>query len=265
MGELKRLLDEPDSDLDRLLLESALDDAPPDHAAERTLAALGLGGAAVGLATSTGIGTGGVASGLASKGGLFGGALLKWTSIVAVAGAVLGGGYALTRTPPTLDPPTNGSANNALALNPTEHARDRSWAELAPHTDTREAHRRGPGTLPRRSDAGGLSSEKGARQDGTTTRRPSVVERSAVAAGATSVALRDGATSKKPAVNVEALDDEIALLDQARRALIEGHYDACLARLAAYQTRFPHGQLAAEASNMGRVAQQKKSGAAATP
>lgn len=267
MSELKRLIDDPDSDLDRLLLESALDDSPPEHAAERTLAALGLGGAALGLGAGTiGAGSGSLATGLASKGGLFGGALLKWASVVAVAGVVMGGGYALTRSTPTLEAP---ATQGALALQPTEQARERSWTELAPrHVDAfpREGAPLRPGASPRRVGVSSDGAPSSPRSDGATGREPSVASVAKGASGSGgAVPVREGAPGKKTAVNVEALDDEIALIDQARRALIEGHYDACLARLSAYQTRFPHGQLAAEAANMGRIAQQKKSAAAPAP
>lgn len=271
MSELKRLIDDPDSDLDRLLLESALDDSPPEHAAERTLAALGLGGAAIGLGVGTlGAGTG-VATGLASKGGLFGGALLKWVSVVAVAGVVMGGGYALTRSTPTLEAP---ATQGALALQPTEEARERSWTELAPrHVEAlpregapgRSSTGR-PGASPHRFGPSNDSGTSSLRADDVADREIAPVRPSGgPSTGSGALAVREGAPGKKTAVNVEALDDEIALIDQARRALIEGHYDACLARLSAYQTRFPHGQLAAEAANMGRIAQQKKSAAAPAP
>lgn len=264
MSELKRLLDEPGSELDRLLLESALEDEPESGSADRTLAALGLGGAAAGAVAlsggAVGAGTGAAASGLATKSVAFG-VTLKWAAAVTVAGALVGGGIALTRSPePAFGPrPVEISQQERAAL-ASEGGRPRSFAESASPLGGSEgatANGRAADGAPRapRSDAGRPAAR--AIAGSTSVAEERSPERPAQGKGATA----KPASAAKPGAGQtsELLDaDELEIMDQARRALIDGKYDACLARLSAYQSRFPRGQLAAEAANMRRSVEQKK-------
>ena len=53
MKDPKRLLEDPGSELDVLLLESGLDESPPARVVDRTLVTLGVASAAVGLGVAS--------------------------------------------------------------------------------------------------------------------------------------------------------------------------------------------------------------------
>jgi len=95
--KLKRLLDEPGSDLDRVLLEAGLDEAPPAKSIDRTLAAIGIGSAltlgasATATVTATAASSGGSGVALAKTGGLLGVSMGKWIGGALLAAGTIGG------------------------------------------------------------------------------------------------------------------------------------------------------------------------------
>jgi hypothetical protein len=218
VNEPKRLLDEG-SDLDRLLLSAGMDEAPPPRALERTLAAIGVGtavgvggGAAAGSAALAAEAAAGAGAGAGAAGsGWLGAGVAKIVLGLAVAGSAVGGGYFMA----------------------AHEAEERARVELA----------------------GGAANDRlGSATSGADGPVPLVVLTSS-ASGRTSPRSEsapgriDGAPPRALG-SAGALGGEVELLDQARRALLAGDPSACLARLAAYDSRFPQGQLKAEASEL---------------
>jgi hypothetical protein len=218
VSEPKRLLDEG-SDFDRLLLSAGLEEAPPPRALERTLAAIGVG-TAVGVSGGAAAGTSALAAEAAAGAGAGAGvAGSGWLGVgaakivlgLAVAGSAVGGGYFMA----------------------AHEAEERARVELhgAPATDRLGSATSGTeGIVPLVVPPSGNS--------GRATPRPEVASGGA-----------DGAPPRSSS-SAGALGGEVDLLDQARRALLAGDAAACLARLAAYDTRFPKGQLTAEANEL---------------
>jgi hypothetical protein len=231
MSEFKRLLDEG-SEMDRMLLSSAVSELPPARSVEKTLAALGVGsvvaaagGSALGAASATLEVAGGTAPaaslGGASvvKGGFLGLGLVKVAVGVALSGAALGGGYWMA----------------------AHEAEQKARVELA-----------GSAKNDRLGGGAELVGE------------PLLVPGPASAGQQREVA-RDRALPSDPgqartlrsARGETALGGEVELLDQARKALLAGDSKACLARLQAYRTRFPQGQLKAEADELEARAKKR--------
>jgi hypothetical protein len=247
MSEMKRLLDDPACDFDRVLLESALDDGPSPRSVERTLAALGVAGSiatigssavgssAVGSSAAVGSGAGASSAGAASvvaKAGLAV-TLAKWLGVVAVSGAVA---YSVW---PSAEAPTVEAAGA-----PTVEAT--SVAAVQP--------------------ASGSLASPGSEASLTEPAEPTRVD----APGAAEKAVGEPATSASPVSTGRALGsvsaspragtltDEVAAIDAASRSLAAGDADAALTKLAAYRARFPSGQLAAEAAALRVQALAKK-------
>ena len=226
MSTVRRLLEEPGSDLDRVLLEAGLDEAPPPRAAERTLAALGLGSAAVvGVAAlsagATSVAAGGAASAATgtaagAKATLLGVGLTKLFGAVVLVSAAGAGAYvwsqrdAAPAAPAAAVAPVDGAASSAPAFTPAvaEPEAPRALATGVDETfpaprDTAAPRTKVRSTPPRATETGSAAGSLGA---------------------------------------------ESSLLDQARRAELAGDVEACRARIAAYRSRFPAGQLAKDAS-----------------
>lgn len=227
MSTMRRLLDEPGDDLDRALLEAGLDEEPPPRAAERALAALGLGTAAVvgTAAVSTGVtsaalggaGTSGAAAGAAKASGLFGLTLAKVLGGVAVVSAVGVGGYVLSQR----------QAPQPVAASQPQPAPEQ------PAVVAGEA----PADSPRAVEPGPSDAVRASEPAAVQTAAPRAKPRSPKPKGAEAEGSVGG-----------SLGAEAALLDQARRAELAGDVEACRARIAAYRSRFPAGQLAKDAS-----------------
>ncbi|MBK6516152.1 MAG: hypothetical protein IPG04_19140 [Polyangiaceae bacterium] len=223
---MRRLLEEPGSDLDRVLLEAGLDEAPPPRAAERTLAALGLGSAAVvGVAAlsagATSVAAGGAASAATgtaagAKATLLGVGLTKLFGAVVLVSAAGAGAYvwsqrdAAPAAPAAAVVPVDAAASSAPAFTPAvaEPEAPRALATGVDETSPAPRDTAAPRTKVRST--------------------PPRVTETGSAAG--------------------SLGAESSLLDQARRAELAGDVEACRARIAAYRSRFPAGQLAKDAS-----------------
>ncbi len=256
MTDPKRLLEQPGSDLDVLLLESALDEAPPSRAVDRTLVALGVGSAATGLAagaaTSTAAtlksGAAGGASGLGAA-GWFGSLSLVGKLGVGIAfiGAAVGVPYAVTREPAAPPAPVApvapaGPVANVAPAHPGQpieaqpgQGETSSPAAAAENAGAPSAALEEPVGRP----AEAPPSEKAAP---ASPRKPSS-EKSAAPV-----------PTEKPAA-ASSLKDELRFLDAARSALQSGD-KAARAHLDAYAARFPDGQLKAEAQAMRAVAKE---------
>ncbi|NUP05056.1 MAG: hypothetical protein HOW73_03230 [Polyangiaceae bacterium] len=249
MTTMKRLLDEPGSDLDRVLLESGLDEAPPAKSAERTLAALGIGSAVVLGAASTTTAVGGATTGMAASGtaatatavktGVFSLTLMKLVGGLTIAGLAVGG-YAVWRgqTPaPDQHAAVQTPAGNGASAQDGHHERQRLSPaptvvveDRARTVDPEEAKHDEPNPTPK--EASPASARSGKTKVKTAGNTPAAVS-----------------TAGDPPESVgNTLGAESALLDQARRAEMAGDGEACQARLAAYRARFPKGQLAKDAS-----------------
>ena len=263
MSELKRLLDDPSCDFDRVLLESALDDGPPPRSLERTLAALGVAGAvaaigaeavgaaAVGGAAEAAVGAAG-ASTIAKTG--LGLTLAKWLGVVAVSGAVSYAVYTETGST-TQATPRDVSSPSVVTPPATDPASAQSPSgETQPADGSRAASAEGPSQGALQAAA---SASAGAAPGGSTSR----ADRAPGAVGAAGTPSRGDA----PLASARAgtLSDEVAAIDAASRALASGDVDAALAKLAAYRARFPAGQLAAEAAALRVQALAKKGDKAA--
>jgi hypothetical protein len=216
VSEPKRLLDEG-SDLDRLLLSAGLDEAPPPRALERTLAAIGVG-------TAVGVG-GGAAAGTSALGAEA--AAGAGASAGVAGGGWLGAGAAKI----VLGLAVAGSAVGGGYFMAAHEAEERARVELQKGA--------GDDRLGSASPAGEGPVQLVVTPSGSSDRVAARPEPAGRADAPTTVPSGDS-----------ALRGEVELLDQARRALLAGDASACLARLAAYDKRFPQGQLKAEASEL---------------
>lgn len=264
MTQLKRLLDEPGSDLDRVLLEAGMDEVPPARSLDRTLAAIGIGGAlTVGAgATATAVSSSGVAgsgavlaqggSGLAKAGGLLGLSMAKWIGGAMLAvGAV--GGYVGLRDAATNDPAADPGDPPAQVV-----AAAPSAAELVPVTRSDAPTSRAAEEKVEALTTSGPLASANARSNPAPRGEPLATAPKAVPAAPAATSKPQVASAEEPASGT-GLTGEIALIDSARKALAANDFDGCLARLATYSARYPKGQLAQDAAGIRAAAQRKKS------
>ncbi len=257
MSQLKRLLDEPGSELDRVLLESALDEEPPRGSRDRALVALGVGSAAaVGAAAVSGAGAGAT---VAKGSGFLSAGFAKWAALGAVVSAVVGGGVWLDRTAgegaPVVErsraeaPPDLGARGTAerLALTPPDAAAEPRTVALPP-----EPARAPRPTAPVTSSP--LNGKQEPRPNAPVSEKAKPPQPSAPAAAA-----QPATASAGIAPGGGALGDEVAQLDKARKALSAGEGETCLGHLNQYKAKFPKGQLAAEAQAMRASCEAKRS------
>ena len=286
MTQLKRLLDEPGSDLDRVLLEAGLDDEPPKAALDRTLLALGVGSAtAIGAGA---LGASGASLGGAKASGLFGAGIVKWVGGAVFAGAVMGGGFLIKQraTEPAVSVAAQQAASPAADRSGADGSgadgsgadgsgADRGGADRSQAQDARAIAAARP-TLDESEPARGVTSPRAEAQKHQTA----PIETSVATDPKTTQPEKSGPAKQKsePATQkpskAEAgkpdmtagggsLSDELKMLDVARRASLAGDSDACLASLSKYKSKFPKGQLAADADAMRASCAAKKS--ATTP
>ncbi len=236
MSEFKRLLDEG-SEMDRMLLSSAVSEQPPARSVEKTLAALGIG-SVVAAAGGTALGAASASVELASgaapaaslggasavKGGFLGLGLAKVAVGVALSGAALGGGYWMA----------------------AHEAEQKARVELA-----------GSAKNDRLGGGPELVGEPLLRSGPTSAAQQREVARDKAAPSDAAQGDPAQARTLRSARSETALGGEVELLDQARKALLAGDAKACLARLQAYKTRFPQGQLKAEADEMETRAKKR--------
>lgn len=239
-AEMKRLLDDPtENGFDRLLLESGMDEAPPARSLDRTLSALGVGAAVTVAATTTSVGAGAAASKAtatvaATSGGWLSLSVTKVVGAFAIAGLAVGGGYAALSPAEVPVAPRAAAVVGAADAAKVEAPAPERAAE--PRSDKATVAEAPPPVI------------EPATKDATPTKpRASSAKKPTVGALA-----GNGSSS-------DALTPEITLLDQARAALSAGDADACLARIAAYHSRFPKGQLASDAKGIKARCEAKRS------
>ena len=219
MSEFKRLLDDG-SEMDRMLLSAGLEETPPARSLERTLGALGLGGVALVGTTAVGAAVGEATAAtvaVTTTKGVALGLVAKLACGLALGGTALGGGYWMGSH--EADERARVELEAAAAAPRVGHSANGSNDRVRlPHE--------GAGSITPTSNAaaGGDGTAKPADEP---TKRPSAT----------------------PAASA-ALGGEVALLDQAHAALQAGDVEACLARLQAYESRYPDGQLRAEAAEL---------------
>lgn len=244
-NEPKRLLEQPGSELDVLLLESALDEAPPARTVERTLVALGVASAATGLcagAASTAAVKTGLASGVGGAGWFSSLSLMSKLGVgVALVTASVGVPYVLLRSPER-PPATQASIAPAAA---GERATTEGGPAEAPHVAAATDE---PAAEPK--PAGGAEASRPGGPGAEPATPPRVAEAAPPRKPAATAATQPDPKSGSP------LSEEIKLLDAARGALRRGDKAASLALLDSYASRFPNGQLKAEAQSMRQVASQ---------
>lgn len=267
MTTMRPLLDSSDSDLDRVLLTSGLDEVPPPRTAERTLTALGLGSAVVLGAASTTSVVGSAASVATATKLPFGMLMAKVIGGLAIVGLAAGGGYALVHDGEDAAPKietANASVTDDGPIDsissPSSDAVERLAASGAIPSDSVTPSIVAPAqatSLATGAHSAGVDeSSKEARDASVThekTRKANVSvkpspERSAAPPERSERATgRSEPAAAEPSVGT-SLGAESALIDQARRAELAGDRAACLSRLAAYKARFPKGQLAQDAA-----------------
>lgn len=127
MSDPRRLLEEEDGkDLGRALLRSARADRPGPRARQRTLKALGVGGAIVGASATVSS-----ASAAASASGL---SLLKWIAGGVVSGLLVVGGASTLQQPASPPPPPVAAAAARVAARATVVAQAAQASPLTPPT-----------------------------------------------------------------------------------------------------------------------------------
>jgi hypothetical protein len=248
-----RLLDNPGSDLDVLLLESGLDEEPPARIADRTLVALG-------VASAAGAGAGAVGAAAASikAGGTLGWWAGPWALVakvgigVAVVGGVVGGGYAVMAPPPgagsaappaviveQAGQPSPSTRAEAAALPGSENtgASEASQSEKtgAQAADPVAANEKGA-----EPDAAAKVAAPAKGADAAKPAKPADAEKASAAMPAGAKAAESGST----------LAQERQLIESARASLRNGDKAGAVAILDTYPSRFPKGQLKNEVAGM---------------
>ncbi len=246
----RRLVEEPGSDLDVLLLEAGIDEAPPAQLADRTLVSLGVASAAVGLTLgAAGTGAAGAKAG-ASVGGL-GGALVSWGLGTKIAvgmvalGAALGSGYVVLESDPAarpVAPPPAPLEVGAPGLGAGAPAEDVASEQPAAASDQAAA------ADARAAAAPGGAGEQAAPPPGKPQGASGSPAPYDAAQARPSPAVHEGApVAPRAPSKAGGLKEETQLLDAARRALIAGDRQGALAQLDAHAARFPDGKLKLEA------------------
>jgi hypothetical protein len=232
-------LDEATTDFERELLSSWGTEAPSRQARKRVLA-LGSQAAVIGAAATTNaasLGGGSLLSAAAPHAatlGLFG--TVKWLVLIVVVGASVGATAAFVSSKPKAMDPTVALAATARARGP---APSTVIGEASPGVDRRAQGAPAP--------AAAVIPRTGAPERARVAPdRPSLVPVPvAQTPAAPSVAAMPPVAASRASL---ALGDQAALVDRARAALTRGDA-ATAARLAdEYDTRFPSGVLAQEAT-----------------
>jgi len=225
MSDPERLLDQNADGLGSSLLRAARGDSPPSGLTRRTLAALGVAGAVTAAGSaSAAAGTASASASAAVPGASVaaGGGLLSAIAAGAIAGLITFGiidwttGFGL---------PGSGEA--------ASEARTALLGSAAPHT---------AGAL---SEARPLAAD---RMDSARPAAPAVPSALSSSGVLPSSGALPPTRALPPGRRSSALASEIALLDAARRSLLEGDPAGALARLDRHAREFAGGQLTREAA-----------------
>lgn len=233
MKQFSRLRDQEGTDIERLLLGSATDDAPMPGARGKVLAALGVAGVAAstaGTAHAASAALAGAAGGkTASTAAGF--TLAKWVLVGAVAGVTTTGTLVVATTPGLF-----GQETRAV---PAQSTRPSSASRSAP--------------VPPKAHAAVAADEEKPTELVDPGARPQVepsVPRARSYADEEPSAGRAPAPQGTafPVASADTVAEEVTALDRARAALAAGDGNGALARLDAYERRYPTGTLLPEAA-----------------
>jgi hypothetical protein len=243
MNPFIRLQDGDANDTERLLLDSASDDAPSPGARTRTLIALGVAaGATAAMPGAVHAAVGAAGSGSAKTAGSMTALMLaKWLGTGAAIGAVTAACIATATTPGWLRPsPTEAAMNRAAPAAPGAPKTMARSAALpgprAPNDDTRAP-------VPAVGDA--IEARAAASPPVTHLGRDFAAEAS-TAGDIPGTAAPQSARAGSPG-NGSSVLAEVASLDRARAALASGDARSALERLAEHDRRFAGGALEPEA------------------
>jgi hypothetical protein len=243
MSELTPLLSSTEDDLELLLLRSAEEDEPSAGALPKVAASLGVGAAALGLATGAAVvehaGFGGAA---AAKPVTFV-SILKWLGAGMTAGALVGGGAHVA-----FRPMHAGTLAHSVAVAPTV-------TPGSPREVAREAVPPPPPAEPEAAETAADEPESATAESPAAVRlgappgppTPPVPLTTTSPLGSTAsfeAPARPAATNDR----ASSLADEVSTLDAARRELAAGRARSALAAIDAYRARFPTGALRTEAT-----------------
>jgi hypothetical protein len=233
MKQFSRLRDEEGTEVERLLLGSATGDAPKPGTRAAALAALGLAGAAAGTAGTAHAASAALVGSTGGKtaGSAAGFTLAKWLLVGAVAGATTTSGLVVATTPGVF-----GRDTGAEALAPARPASPRATAVVTP-----------PKAQALAED--GERAEPRAEQESHSPASPSTPRTRTYSddePGTDRAPAPQGTAF--PIASADTVAEEVAALDKARAALAAGDGSTALARLDAYERRYPRGTLAPEAA-----------------
>jgi hypothetical protein len=236
MTQFSRLRDGEGSDVERLLLGSAEGDAPLPGVRIKTLAALGLTGAAAatsGAAHAASAALGGAAGGK-TAGSAAGAALAKWMIVGAVAGATTTGSVVVATTPGLFggEPPARVSTGSS-----TERPAQPNKGVAAPPNAARAATEKATEPERRVDQVSRPTVEPSVPRARISPEDESSADRAPMPQG-----------TAFPNAGADTVAEEVTALDRARAALAAGDAAGALARLDAYARRYRRGTLAPEAA-----------------
>lgn len=225
------------SELERLILDSARGDAPGAGVRAQTLAALGISsGVALAASGTARAATQAFAGGVGGKGAASatGATLAKWLLAGALAGAATTSGVIVATNP------------ELVGFGEAQPAADRARSKVEPVRPRGVEHALGRRETPLVASPPELA----ASPSPAAVAQPSAARfRSApgddTAPGDLSAAPFGTAF---PVPGTETVAEEVAALDQVRGALSAGNARGALARLDAYDQRYPRGTLSPEAT-----------------
>jgi hypothetical protein len=239
MSELTPLLSSTKDDLELLLLRSAEDDEPAASALPKVAAALGVGAAALGVATTVVMAEQAALGGAAIAKPVTLVSILKWLGVGMTAGALVGGGAHVASRPArvgVLARPV--PASPAVTPGAQRELSDPSHVVVPPPPAEPVAQEIAEETAPSRASAP-------SRPSSTTAAAPPVAAASPLGSTASFEAPPPPSTADS---QVSSLSEEVHALDAARRELAAGRARSALTAIDTYRARFPHGSLRTEAT-----------------
>jgi hypothetical protein len=240
MSELTPLISSTEDDLELLLLRSAEDDEPDAGALPKVAAALGVGAAALGVATSVIMAEQVALGGTAMAKPITLLSIVKWLGVGMTAGALVGGGAHVASRPSRvgiLTPPA--PAVPAVAPGVQRDPQDVSRAVVPPPPPAEpESTESFEEAAPARASA-----PSPAAPSSTTT--PLVASASPPGSVASFESLPPAGSADGQA---SSLSEEVRALDAARHELAAGRARSALTTIDAYRARFPQGSLGTEAT-----------------
>jgi hypothetical protein len=227
-SRFSRLRDQEGTDVERLLLGSAEGDVPAPAVRAQTLAALGLVGVTAAVAGTAHAASAAV---VGSAGGKVASSataltLVKWLVVGAVAGATTTGTVVVATTPNLFGDDETAAASRPLPARPAPPGLAATSKGPAPNVRTQ--------------------AEPPERRDPAAPLPEPAVPRTRVLAGEELAAAPQGTAF--PVAGADTVAEEVAALDRVRSALASGDARGAVVRLDAYESRYPRGTLAPEAT-----------------